>query len=151
MTEDGIFGYVQKKFLGESYYFARQSAYKEPVYYYNELEEKVRLGWHQVTSEKANDNLEQVVKNANEMNVISPTWYRLIDTKGNISSLASKDYIQKAHSMGLQVWALIDNFASDVSTYDTLSSSKARATLIENMIKEAKAYGFDNYYEYASK
>ena len=145
MTQDGIFGYVQKKFLGESYYFARQSTYKEPVYYYNELEEKVRLGWHQVTSEKANDNLEQVVKNAKEMNVISPTWYRLIDTNGSISSLASKAYIQKAHSMGLQVWALIDNFASDVSTYETLSSSKARATLIENMIKEAKAYGFDGW------
>ena len=145
MTEDGIFGYVQKKFLGESYYFARQSTHEEQVYHYNVLEEKVRLGWHQITSEKANDNLEQVVKNANEMNVISPTWYRLIDTKGNISSLASKDYIQKAHSMGLQVWALIDNFASDVSTYEALSSSKTRATLIENMIKEAKEYGFDGW------
>ena len=145
MTEDGIFGYVQKKFLGESYYFARQSTYEEPVYTYNELGEKVRLGWHQVTVEKANDNLEQVVKNAKEMNVISPTWYRLIDTQGNISSLASKSYIQKAHSMGLQVWALIDNFASDVSTYEILSSSKARENLIENMMKEAKEYGFDGW------
>ena len=145
MTEDGIFGYVQKKFLGESYYLAKQSSYEEPIYTYTELGEKVRLGWHQVTVEKANDNLEQVVKNASEMNVISPTWYRLIDTQGNISSIASASYVQKAHEMGLQVWALIDNFASDVSTYEVLSSSKARATLIENMMKEAKAYGFDGW------
>lgn len=145
MTEDGIFGYVQKKFLGESYYFARQSTYKEPVYTYTELGEPVRLGWHQITVEKANDNLEQVVQNAKQMNVISPTWYRLIDTEGNISSIASASYVQKAHNMGLQVWALIDNFASDVSTYEILSSSKARETLIENMMKEAKKYGFDGW------
>ena len=145
MTEDGIFGFVQKKFLGESYYFAKQSVYEEPIYTYTELGEKVRLGWHQVTVEKANDNLEQVVKNATEMNVISPTWYRLIDTEGNISSIASASYVQKAHDMGLQVWALIDNFASDVSTYEILSSSKARAVLIENMMNEAKEYGFDGW------
>lgn len=145
MTEDGIFGYVQKKFLGESYYFARQSTYEEPVYTYTELGDKVRLGWHQVTIPKANDNLEQVVQNAEEMNVISPTWYRLIDTEGNISSLASTAYVQKAHDMGLQVWALIDNFASDVSTYEILSSSKARTTLINNMMNEAQMYGFDGW------
>ncbi len=145
MTKDGIFGYVQKKFLGESYYFTRQSNYEAPVYTYTELGEKVRLGWHVVTVPKANDNLLQVVENAKEMNVISPTWYRLIDTQGNISSLASTEYVQKAHEMGLQVWALIDNFASDVSTYEILSSSKVRTTLIDNMMEEARVYGFDGW------
>lgn len=145
MTEDGIFGYVQKKFLGESYYFARQSNYKEPIYTYKKLGEKVRLGWHLVTVPKANDNLEQVVQNAKEMNVISPTWYRLIDIEGNFSSLASTTYVQKAHEMGLQVWALIDNFDSNVSTYELFSSSKARKSLIDNMMQEAELYGFDGW------
>ena len=74
------------------------------------MEEKVKLGWQQVTVAKANDNLEQLAENAKEMNVISPTWYRLTDTEGNISSLADESYIQRAHDLGLQVWALIDNF-----------------------------------------
>ncbi len=145
MTLDGIYGYVQKKFLGESYYDALQSVYTEPEYTHITMEEKVMLGWQQVTVPKANDNLEQLVENAKEMNVISPTWYRLIDTEGNISSLADASYVQRAHDLGLQVWALIDNFAEDVSTYDLLVSSAARAALIDNMMAEAEKYGFDGW------
>lgn len=145
MTQDGIYGYVQKKFLGESYYNAMQSTYVEPEYSHITMEEKVLLGWHQVTVEKANDNLEQLVENAAEMNVISPTWYRLTDTEGGIRSLADADYVQRAHDMGMQVWALIDNFDSEVSTFDLLSSSSARETLIDNMMAEAELYGFDGW------
>ena len=145
MTQDGIYGYVQKKFLGESYYDVLQSSYVEPEYTHITMDEKVMLGWQQVTVPKANDNLEQLVKSAKGMNVISPTWYRLIDTEGNISSLADVNYVQRAHELGLQVWALIDNFDQNVSTYDLLVSSAARATLIDNMMAEAKTYGFDGW------
>lgn len=145
MTQDGIYGYVQKKFLGESYYDARQSVYTEPEYTHITMEEKVKLGWQQVTVSKANENLEQLAETAKEMNVISPTWYRLIDTEGNISSLADEGYVQRAHELGLQVWALIDNFDQDVSTYDLLVSSAARAALIDNMMAEALKYGFDGW------
>ena len=145
MTQDGIYGYVQKKYLGESYYDALQSVYTEPEYTHITMEEKVKLGWQQVTVAKANENLEQLAENAKEMNVISPTWYRLIDTEGNISSLADESYIQRAHDLGLQVWALIDNFDQNVSTYDLLVSSASRAVLIDNMMEEASKYGFDGW------
>ncbi|MBQ7864285.1 MAG: hypothetical protein IJ353_07465 [Lachnospiraceae bacterium] len=145
MTQDGIYGYVQKKYLGESYYDALQSVYTEPEYTHITMEEKVKLGWQQVTVAKANDNLEQLAENAKEMNVISPTWYRLTDTEGNISSLADESYIQRAHDLGLQVWALIDNFDQNVSTYDLLVSSASRAVLIDTMMEEASKYGFDGW------
>ncbi len=145
MTQDGIYGYVQKKFLGESYYDAMQSVYTEPEYTHITMDEKVMLGWQQVTVAKANENLEQLVETAKEMNVISPTWYRLIDTEGNISSLANESYVQRAHDLGLQVWALIDNFDQNVSTYELMVSSETRAVLIDNMMAEAAKYGFDGW------
>lgn len=145
MTEDGIYGYVQKKFLGESYYDALQSTYVEPEYSHITMEEKVMLGWQIVTVPKANENLEQLAEMAKEMNVISPTWYRLADTEGNITSLADEDYVERAHELGLQVWALIDNFDAGVSTYDLLSSTTARTALIARMMEEAKTYGFDGW------
>jgi len=145
MTQDGIYGFVQKKYLGESYYDVLQSTYTEPEYSHITMEEKVMLGWQQVTVPKANDNLEQLVENAKEMNVISPTWYRLIDTEGNISSLADAAYVERAHELGLQVWALIDNFDANVSTFELLSSSEAREKLIDNMMAEAEAIGFDGW------
>lgn len=145
MTQDGIYGYVQRKFLGESYYDALQSTYAEPEYTHITMEEKVMLGWQQVTVPKANDNLEQLVETAAEMNVVSPTWYRLADTEGNLISLADAGYVERAHNMGLQVWALIDNFDTGVSTYELLSSSAARAALIDNMMAEVEEYGFDGW------
>ena len=152
MLEDGIYGYVQRKFLSESYYDARQSTHEEPVYEYNHLEEKVRLGWHIVTVPSANNNLEKVVeKTAGAMNVISPTWYELSDNEGNFDSLADASYVERAHEMGLQVWALISNFPMgedkgyNVSTYDIFSSTKARTALIDNMMEEAKRIGFDGW------
>lgn len=145
MTQDGIYGYIQKKFLGESYYDVLQSPYTEPEYTHVTLGEKVMLGWQQVTLPKANDNLEQLVEHAEGINVVSPTWYRISDTEGNISSLADAEYVRRANAMGLQVWALIDNFDSDVSTYELLSSSTARATLIDNMMAEAELIGFDGW------
>ncbi len=145
MTQDGIFGYVQKKFLGESYYDVLQSTYEEPEYTHITMEDAIMLGWQQVTVPKANDNLEQLAETAKEMNVVSPTWYRLVDTQGNISSLADAEYVERAHNLGLQVWALIDNFDSNVSTFELLSSSSARAALIENMMAEAESIGFDGW------
>jgi len=145
MTQDGIYGFVQKKYLGESYYDVRKSTYAEPEYTHIAMEDKVMLGWQQVTVPKANNNLEQLVETAKEMNVVSPTWYRLTDTEGNISSLADAEYVKRAHELGLQVWALIDNFDANVSTFELLSSSKARAALIENMMAEAEAIGFDGW------
>jgi len=145
MTEDGIFGYVQKKFLGESYYDALQSGYTEPEYTHITMEEKVMLGWQIVTVPKANENLEALAEVAKEMNVVSPTWYRLADTEGGMTSLADKDYVQKAHELGLQVWALLDNFDAGVSTFELLSSTAARTALIDRMMAEAETYGFDGW------
>ena len=145
MMQDGIYGYVQRKYLGESYYFAHQSTYIEPEYTFITMEEKVMLGWQQVTVPKANDNLEALVETAVGLNVVSPTWYRLTDTEGNFSSLADAAYVQRAHELGLQVWALIDNFDQNVSTYELLVSSSARARLIDLMMDEVKTYGFDGW------
>lgn len=145
MTQDGIFGYVQKKYLGESYYDVLKSTYEAPEYTHITMEDAVMLGWQQVTVPKANDNLEQLAEMAKEINVVSPTWYRLADTLGNISSLADADYVERAHDIGLQVWALIDNFDSNVSTFELLSSSSARQALIKNMMEEADTIGFDGW------
>lgn len=142
MTVDGIFGYIQRKYIGESYYYAK-SSYQEPEFTYQTMDEKVRLGWHQITVPEANANLGSITEHTGEMNVIAPTWYRLADETGGIISLADAAYVEQAHQMGLQVWALVDNFDKQVDCFTLLSSTSARANLIENLIQEAKQYGFD--------
>ncbi|MCR5154194.1 MAG: hypothetical protein K6B75_05015, partial [Lachnospiraceae bacterium] len=143
MSNDGVYGYVQRKFLGESEYKTSESEYKEVEGKFFELGEKVRLGWHQVTREEDNAKLSALVSGAEGLNVISPTWYRVSDTDGNIISKLDDDYIEEAHKMGLSVWALVDNFATGVPISEVLASTEARENLINNLVSEALQHGFD--------
>ena len=77
------------------------------------------------------------------MNVISPTWFSLSDNEGNYTSYASKDYVIKAHEMGLQVWGLVDNLNKKVSTVKLLKKSSVRKLLIEKLVNDAIAYELD--------
>lgn len=144
-TVDGYLGYVENKRLEN-----RRSETLIPVTDYQELEytsirrdHKINLGWHQVTSESANSTLESVLDGIYGMNVISPTWFFLSDDDGNFVSIGSTDYVNTAHSRGLEVWALLDNFTYDVNTKEILSYTSKRAKLIEGLVNEALALGVD--------
>ena len=143
LTRNGSLGYVKKNRLKNFKEMERVSGFTKPQYTSISMDEKVVLGWHQVTTVAANANLADVVNNTNGMNVISPTWFKLSDNKGNYTSIAAKDYVDAAHKKGLQVWPLIDNFSKDISTLKILSSSENRKNLIKNLMNDAKAYGFD--------
>ena len=142
-TQSGLMGYVKKNHLKNFTQAERQSGFVKPEYTSISMDEKVVLGWHQVTTSAANSGMEKVVANTSGMNVISPTLFKLSDNKGNYTSIASKDYVDAAHKKNLQVWPLIDNFSKDISTLKILSSSENRKNLISNLIADAKKYGFD--------
>ena len=77
------------------------------------------------------------------VNVISPTWFYLLDTSGNIANISSADYVAQAHEKGLKVWGLIDNFTQEVSTTETLSNTAARQNIISQLIQAATSVGMD--------
>ena len=144
MTQDGLDGYVEKKALGsiQETELAYTGSYEEK-FPSQVRDHKINLAWHQVTSEAANSAMESDIKDMTGVNVISPTWFSVVSTEGNISSLASKEYVDKAHAKNLEVWGLIDNFNESVSTYDTLVQKSSRSHIIEMLISEAKRVGLD--------
>lgn len=144
MTADGLDGYVEKKNLNkpEETEYVYDGAYEE-TFTSISRDYKINLAWHQVTSEAANAALGETIKNVTGVNVISPTWFSVTANQGSISSLASADYVKQAHSKGMEVWGLIDNFDKNVSTLETLSSRSARAHIIEMLLGEAQRVGMD--------
>ena len=144
-TADGYLGYVENKRLENrrSETLIPVTDYQEPEYTSIRRDHKINLGWHQVTSESANSTLESVLDGISGMNVISPTWFFLSDDDGNFVSIGSTDYVNTAHSRGLEVWALLDNFTYDVNTKEILSYTSKRAKLIEGLVNEALALGVD--------
>lgn len=143
VTPDGHMGYVENKVLGEIQNEAFFSGREPVVYASNQLGEKVVLGWHQVTNLEANKTLEDVLELAEDINVISPTWFSMTDNSGSFKSLASQEYVDLAHEYGIQVWALLDNFSSDVQTEVLLASTTTRRKLINSLIAEVEKYGID--------
>lgn len=142
-TDDGYIGYIGKKKVGEAEKTKFERSFKKEEYSYLTMDSKVNMVWHQVTSTDANAYFADATANMTGVNVISPTWFYLTDTSGNIASIASADYVSQAHEKGLQVWGLIDNFTQEVSTTETLSSTAARQNIISQLIQAAKDVGMD--------
>ena len=142
-TDDGYIGYIDKKMVGEAEKTKIERNFKKENYSYLTMDSKVNMVWHQVTSTDANAYFADATANMTGVNVISPTWFYLTDTSGNIANIASADYVSQAHEKGLQVWGLIDNFTQEVSTTEILSSTAARQNIISQLVQAAQDVGMD--------
>ncbi len=101
------------------------------------------VAWHQIFTEEANDSLDEYLEGSRGITVISPTWFSITDNEGNFSSIASKQYVERAHELGLEVWALIDDFDLSLDRKALFYSTGARQNLISGLIKAYEEYGFD--------
>lgn len=142
-TEDGYTGYIEKEDLSQPETVSWEHSSTAPEYTSIKKEYKINMAWHQVTSPEGNATLAQMLANTQGLNTISPTWFSVVDNSGTISSLASVDYVNQAHGMGLEVWALIDNFNQNADTLTFLSDTQARANIINQLMAQADAVGLD--------
>lgn len=77
------------------------------------------------------------------VNVISPTWFSLVDGQGNVRSKADPAYVKWAHGRGMQVWGLFSNSFEPDITSDSLANFERRMTTIMQMLHYAKLYDLD--------
>lgn len=87
------------------------------------------------------------------VNVVSPTWFELIDGQGTIKGKADPAYVKWAHQQGLQVWALFSNGFEPDQTTEALSSVETRFAMIQQLLAFAEIYNlqginidFENVY-----
>ena len=146
-TEDGVTGYIKTSDLDtdniehKKYSFDRE---KEDAGYTSiTRDEPIVLGWHQVTSTAANSSLGTALAKAEGLNVISPTWFGVADSEGEVTSLASKDYVIKLKAINVDVWPLISDFNKDVDYNRLFMSTTTRGNLIKNIIYFIEEYNLD--------
>ncbi len=145
LTEDGFIGYLKNKRIARTQTEENPCTMELPEYTSISLDEKVCLAWHQVTHEDANGAMEELIANTEGVNVIAPTWFALTDNRGNYHSYADRDYVDKAHEMGMQVWAVLDNFnmGDNVNSEILFSQTSVRKRLIAGLMEDVKQYGLD--------
>ena len=142
-TQDGFIGYVKTKCLTDIAEIELAASVSLPEYTASLYSGTVCMVWHQVFSESDNSELSELLSETSGINVVSPTWFSVTDNDGNISSLADADYVTTAHSLGLEVWALVDDFDDGIDTETLLSSSAARANLIGQLMQAVLDYDLD--------
>lgn len=150
-TQDAYIGYVENKLLSD-----RQAVKQEEITGALELhfasvkkDGIINMAFHQVFSEVGSNELKEILKPTKGVNVIAPTWFRIKDSEGTFSSLANKSYVDAAHGLGVDVWAVITDVDTK-SLYDTeldfvrlFSSSENRKRLIQGLMEQVDAYGID--------
>lgn len=142
MTTDGIKGYVKSKSTKKSFYQTLENSYQAPEYTSQSRPEKINMVFHQVFNLDAMDNLESLIDATKEVNVVAPTWFSVIDDMGAISSLATEDYVNTANGLGLEVWAVVDDFNAneEIDRLKLLSHTSSRDNLTNNLIEKALKY-----------
>lgn len=147
LTDDGIIGYVDiSKLATESiknkvFTFDRNRENEE--YTSIKREGPVVMGWHQVTSKLANKSLGAILSKVEELNVLSPTWFEVKDSSGEITDFASHDYVEKLHKLNIDVWGLLSDFNKSVDYKLLLGSNENRTNLINNIMYFIKEYDLD--------
>lgn len=144
----GITGYIKSECIGSKKEEMLDLSYSPVVYEHEVRDYKICLGWHQLGSYGDNGSLNELVSETMGLNVVSPTWYQICDGEGNFTSLSSKDYVDTAHSMGMEVWGLISdfNYNDENNMYyinEVLSKTSSRRQLIANLIEEVEITGMD--------
>lgn len=139
----GYTGYIKKSILSEEQELVRKTDFKKPEYDSISKDGTICMAWHMVTSEAANATIFDVTANAKGLNVISPTWFRICDDDGNISSIADSLYVQRAHQMGIDVWAMVDDQSPDSNDANVFPYTSKRENLENQLVAAAIEYGLD--------
>lgn len=143
-TSDGIIGYVESKNLSKASAKTLVSDKPEETFHHIKKNKPINLLWHQVASSSANSNIATVLSNSKGVNVVSPTWFKIKDNEGNISSIATTDYVDYCHNHEVEVWGLVSNFEVDgIDTTYILTHTSTRQNLVNQLIAKALQYNLD--------
>ena len=144
-TTDAMIGYVENKFLKNRTTEEEIAVtdYEVPEYTSIQRDYKINLGWHAIYSEGGNDTFDSMVNGTGTMNVISPTWFFLDGNEGDIKAIPSHEYVKKAHSRNMEVWALLENISLECSVHEVLSYTSKREKLISTLMNYVLEYDID--------
>ena len=148
-SADSVIGYVENRRLSDikTKTPSPVTDYTEPEFTHLTFDGKINMAFHNVWGSQGNVTLTSYMAQTKAVNIVAPTWYWVSDNDGNMEKAATQDYVTQAHSMGCQVWAVVDNINSaslqQLDNHTFLTTLDSRTNLIQQLIQEAQTYGFD--------
>ena len=146
-TQDGFIGYLKQNRLRDEQKTTYDRGFEEPVYTNISKDYVINMAWHNVTNSDANSSVLEMIASTKGLNTISPTWFHVADTSGNLESIASSEYVKYAHQSNMEGWAAIRDFdggsCSQEESYALLSSTSSRTNLINQLMAAVFQTGID--------
>lgn len=100
----------------------------------------VNMVWEAVYSRKPNP---KEIGKLPGINVVSPTWFSVVDGDGTVKSKADPEYVTWAHGQQMEVWGLLSNsFDPDITT-SFLATFDRRSRAIDQILHYAEKYKLD--------
>lgn len=144
-TMDCQIGYVESDKLGKT--ATRQripvTDYKEPDFSHITFDSRINMVWHNVSVADGNSSYDDLIAETKDVNIVAPTWFSISSEEGRIDNKASREYVNKVHKAGMQLWAVLENFSSGTVYSDFLLTDARRSALINSLIQYVKAYDID--------
>ncbi len=142
-TKEGFLGYIRTQdiTLKEVKLRGKKEKDKKPLIPpHRPLGEPINLTWEHVIRETPSpDNMPSLPG----VNVISPTWFHLRNSSGELINLAEKSYVEWAHDNNIKVWALFSNNFDPNLTSDFLRDPAARKNAIYQIVLYSEIYNLD--------
>lgn len=146
-SADSVIGYVENRRLKDIQTEEQTLAsdYTEPEFTHITVDGKINMAFHNVWGVQGNSTLTSYMAQTKSVNVVAPTWYWVSDNDGNMDKAGTSDYVNQAHNLGCQVWAVVDNINSSTLTdnHTFLTTLDSRTNLISQLIQEASSCGFE--------
>ncbi len=143
-TPDGWIGYLQNKNIAEKQTVELTGPYTEPEYTGHPVDYEVCMAWQQTINRNGLDGLNKFIVKDTPVTTIAPTWFSLVSNEGEITSLASTEYVETAHKAGLDVWAVLENVnAVGLDMTEMLAATSHRNTLVEQVMTQMDECGAD--------
>jgi spore germination protein YaaH len=95
--------------------------------------------WEYIDSETEFSNIGQM----KPVHVVSPTWFKITDSRGTVSSTFDQDYLDWAKNCGYHVWVLVTNSFDPELTAAILSDEQVMAEVVDSLIGLSIAHDLD--------
>lgn len=141
-TQDGEIGYIEKQFVVVKTILVNELPKQgEETVAWKPDKGKISVAWDMMYEKRPIPVKE---KKIDGLDVISPTWFQVVNEQGTLINRADAKYVEWAHKNGYKVWALLSNDSSDPDmTHKLLNNTDSRDNVIRLVLTYASLYKLD--------
>jgi spore germination protein YaaH len=109
----------------------------EPKKYTPKIKWPINLTWEAIYNKNPDTSK---LPNLEGVTVVSPTWFEVKNTDGDIANLGSMEYMNWANENNFHVWGLFSNGFDPALTHEVLKDYETRQKMIRQLLTLSQAY-----------